>query len=94
MAAAPAVRGHGAAPAPQAQGPQAEPARGAEGARDSDRDWAAIPDPLGGEALCLVMEVYGWLGWASSGTGGTGGAGRCPRGGGWPRRTTKGSSGR
>ena len=59
MAAAPAARGQGAAPAPQAQGPQAEPARGAEGARTWDRDWDAIPDPLGGKALHLVMEVYG-----------------------------------
>ena len=68
MAAAPAARGHGVVPAPQAQGPQAEPALGAEGARDWDRDWDAIPDPLGGEVLPLVIEVYGWLGWASSGT--------------------------
>ena len=49
MAAAPAARKHGAAPAPQTQGPQAEPARGAEGARDWASDWDAIPDPLGGE---------------------------------------------
>ena len=42
---------------------------GAEGARgDCVWDWDAIPDPLGGEALPLVMKVYGWLGWASSGT--------------------------
>ena len=68
MAPAPAARGHRAAPAPQAQGPQAEPARGPEGARDWDWDWDTIPDPLRGEALPLVMEVYGWLGWASSGT--------------------------
>ena len=51
MAAAPAARVHGAAPAPQAQGPQAKPPRGAQGAWDWDRDWDAIPDPLGGEAL-------------------------------------------
>ena len=31
-------------------------------------DWDAIPDPLGGEALPLVMQVYGWLSWATSGT--------------------------
>ena len=69
MAAAPAARESGAAPAQQAQEPQAEPARGAEGARgDRARDWDAIPDPLGGEALPLVMEVYGWLGWATSRT--------------------------
>ena len=56
MAAAPAARGSGAAPAPQAQEPQAEPARGAEGAwGDWTRDWDAIPDPLGGEALPLVV---------------------------------------
>ena len=45
-----------AAPAPQAQGPQGEPARGAEGARSCDRDWDAVPDPLGGEALPLVKR--------------------------------------
>ena len=32
------------------------------------RDWDAIPDPLGGEALPLVMDVYGWLSLATSGT--------------------------
>ena len=69
MAAAPAARGSGAAPAQQAQEPRAEPARGAEAARgDWARDWDAIPDPLGGEALPLVMEVYGSLSWATSGT--------------------------
>ena len=68
MAAAPSARGHGAAPAPQAQGPQAKPARGAEGARDWDRDLDANPDLLGGEALPLVVEVYGRLSWCSSGT--------------------------
>ena len=36
MAAAPAARGSGMAPAPQAQKPQVEPAQGAEGAR---ADW-------------------------------------------------------
>ena len=51
MATAPAARGQGAAPAPQARGPQAEPARGAEGARPWDRDWDAVPDPLGREVL-------------------------------------------
>ena len=69
MAAAPAARGSGAALAPQAQKPQAEPARGAEGARGGwARDWDADPDPLGGKALPLMMEVYGWLSWATSGT--------------------------
>ena len=68
IAAAPAARGHGAAPAPQAQGPQVEPAPRAEGARDGDRDWDAIPNPLGGEALPLVMEICRWLGWVSAGT--------------------------
>ena len=67
MAAAPAARGQGAALGPQAWGPQAEPARGTEGAEPWDRDWDAVPDPLGGEALPLVVEVYGWLSWASSG---------------------------
>ena len=42
--------------------------RGAGGARPWDRDWGTVPDPLGDEALPLVVEVYGWLGWASSGT--------------------------
>ena len=56
------------APAPQAQGQQGEPARGAEGARPWDRDWGTVPDPLGDEALPLVGEVYGWLSWANQGT--------------------------
>ena len=68
IAAAPAAGGRGAAPAPQAQGPQGEPAPGAEGARPRDRHWDAVPDPLGGEALPLVVEVYGWLSWACSRT--------------------------
>ena len=68
MAVASAAGGRGAAPAPQAQGPQGEPARGAEGVRPWDRDWDTVPDPLGGEALPLVVEVYGWLSWACSGT--------------------------
>ena len=68
MAAAPVAGGRGAAPAPQAQGPQGEPARGAEGARPWDRDWDAVRDPLGNEALPLVVEVYGWLSLACSGT--------------------------
>ena len=60
--------GGGAAPALQAQGPQREPAQGAGGARPWDRDWGTVPDPLGNEALPLVVGVYGWLSWASSGT--------------------------
>ena len=60
--------GRGAASAPQAQGQQGEPARGAEGARPWDRDWDTVPDPLGEEALPLVGEVYGWLCWANQGT--------------------------
>ena len=60
--------GRGAASAPQAQGQQGEPARGAEGARPWDRDWGTVPDPLGDEALSLVGEVYGWLCWANQGT--------------------------
>ena len=32
------------------------------------RDWGTVPDPLGDEALPLVVEVYGCLSWASSGT--------------------------
>ena len=58
-----------------------EPARGADilhhqrkdlappGApRDWVRDSSVMPDPMGGKALPLVMEVYGWLSWATSGT--------------------------
>ena len=69
MAAAPAARESGAAPAQQAQEPRVEPARGAEGARgDWDQDWDAVPAPLADDVLPLVMEVYGWLYWATSGT--------------------------
>ena len=68
MAAASAAGGRGAAPAPQAQGPQGELVRGAEGARPLDRDWDTVPDPLGGEALPLVVKVYRWLRGACSGT--------------------------
>ena len=60
--------GRDAALALQAQGLQGEPERGAGGARPWDRDWGTVPDPLGDEALPLVVEVYGWLRWASSGT--------------------------
>ena len=45
--------GRGAASAPQAQGQRGEPVRGAEGGRPWDRDWSAVPDPLGEEALPL-----------------------------------------
>ena len=68
MAAAWAAGGRGAAPAPQAQGPQGEPAQGAEGTRPWDRDWGTVPDPLGVEAAPLVVGVYGWLSWACSET--------------------------
>ena len=67
MAPAPAAGGRGAVPAPQAQGPQEEPARGAEGAQPWDRDWDAVPEPLGGEALHLLVELDGWLSLACSG---------------------------
>ena len=60
--------GMGVAPAPQAQGPQEEPARGAGGARPWDRDRGTVPDPLGEQAFPLVGEVYGWLSWANKGT--------------------------
>ena len=60
--------GRGAASAPQAQGQRGGPARGAEEGRPWDRDWGAVPDPLGGETLPLVGEVYGWLCWANQGT--------------------------
>ena len=57
------------------QGPRAEPARWMAGAwcpavaeTDWIRDWSAICDPLGGEALPLVMKVYGWLSLATSET--------------------------
>ena len=63
-----AAGGWGAAPAPQAQGPQGEPARGAGGARPWDQGWGTVPDPLGDEALPLVGKVYGWLSWANQGT--------------------------
>ena len=75
MAAAPPARGSSEEPAWLAQEPWAEAARGAVGATcpveargDWVRDWDAIPDPLGGEAPLLVMEVYGWLNSATSGT--------------------------
>ena len=35
--------------------------RPAEARKDWVRDWSAILDPLGGEALPLVMDLYGWL---------------------------------
>ena len=60
--------GRDAASAPQAQGQRGGPARGAEEGRPWDRDWGAVPDPLGGETLPLVGEVYGWLCWANQGT--------------------------
>ena len=59
MAAASAAGGRGAAPAPQAQGPQGEPARGAGGARPWDRDWGTVLDPLDDEALPLVVACTG-----------------------------------
>ena len=75
FAAAPAAPGSGADPARLAREPRAELARGAVGAprpavarNDWVRDWDAIPDPLGGDPLPLVMKVYGWLNWATSGT--------------------------
>ena len=108
MAAASAAVGRGAAPAPQAQGPQGEPARGAEGTRPWDRDLGTVPDPLGDQALPLVVEVYGWLSWACSGTTRgmrnrpfdavllrrDGGNQEVPPGGRQPWRTPRGSSGR
>ena len=41
---------------------------GVEEGRPWDRDWGAVPDPLGEETLPLVGEVYGWLCWANQGT--------------------------
>ena len=58
----------GAALAPQAQGQRGGPARGAEEGWPWDRDWGAVPDPLGEETLPLVGEVYGWLCRANQGT--------------------------
>ena len=58
----------GAAPAPQAQGPQGELTRGAGGPGPPARYWGTVRDPYGDEALPLVVEVYGWLSWACSGT--------------------------
>ena len=63
-----AEEGRGVASAPQAQGQRGGPARGAEEGRPWDRDWGAVPDPLGEETLPLVGEVYGWLCWANQGT--------------------------
>ena len=75
MATALAALGCSAEPALMAQAPRAEPARGAvvaprptKARNDWVRDWSTIPDTLGGEAVPLVMEVYGWLSWATSGT--------------------------
>ena len=100
--------GRGVASAPQVQEQRGGPARGAEESRPWDVDWGAVPDPLGGETLPLVGEVYGWLCWANQGTsrrsaepapsmpcssGGTEETERHPRGGGRPQRTTRGSSG-
>ena len=75
LAAAPAVRRPSAEPAPVAaapvaQGPRAEPAQGAP--RTLPRPGATgsgtrtRPDPLGGETLPLVAEVYGLLSWATA----------------------------
>ena len=57
-----------------AQEPWAEPAHRAEGAPHPAgaqdawmRDWDAIPNPLGIEALSVVLEVLGWLNWATLG---------------------------
>ena len=51
-----------------AQVPRAEPAWGTVGAprpaMDWDelvRDWDAVPDPLGGNTLFVVLEQLGWL---------------------------------
>ena len=99
--------GAGAEQAPQAQGPQAEPAWGAEWARPADRDWNAVPDPLGNQALPLAVEMYGWLSWACSGTTRwmrnwpfhavllrrDGGNREVPQGDGRAERTTRGSLG-
>ena len=60
--------GRGVASAPQVQEQRGGPARGAEESRPWDVDWGAVPDPLGGETLPLVGEVYGWLCWANQGT--------------------------
>ena len=60
--------GRGVASAPQAQEQRGGPAQGAEESRPWNVDWSAVPDPLGGETLPLVGEVYGWLCWANQGT--------------------------
>ena len=79
MAAVPAARHPSAEPAriaaaQVAQEPRAEPAEGALGdphpaqARDKGvQNWDAIPNPLGGKTLRVVLEVYGWLNWATLG---------------------------
>ena len=112
MAAAPAARGSSAEPARMAQEPQAESARGASGAprpTEARNEWVRDPrPPLGGKALPLVLEVYGWLSWATSGTtrglrngpsmpcssGGMGKTGKYPRGGWWPGGTQQDPPGR
>ena len=43
--------GRSAASAPQTQGQRGGPARGTEEGRPWDRDWGAVPDPLGKETL-------------------------------------------
>ena len=69
MATAPAAQGSCSAPAPQAQESRAEPARGAEGAGSIGSGTGTRSlTALGGEALSLVMEVYGWLSLATWGT--------------------------
>ena len=60
--------GRGVASAPQVQEQRGGPAQGAEESRPWNVDWGAVPDPLGGETLPLVGEVYGWLCWANQGT--------------------------
>ena len=40
----------------------------AEARNDWVWDWSAIPEPLGDEAVPMVMEVYGLRSWATSET--------------------------
>ena len=78
MAATPAAQDPGTEPARMAaalvaHGPQAGPALRAVGAPPPAearntwvREWDAVADPLRGETLPVVLEVYGWLSWATS----------------------------
>ena len=61
--------GRGVASAPQVQGQLRGAGTGGGGEPAVERGLGRrVPDPLGGETLPLVGEVYGWLCWANQGT--------------------------